>query len=112
MKGVANTERGFSEDALDCLKKSNALVPGDKAVCALLAKAAADKKVDTATAKEVWKETLLTETEKQCKKPWYETSSWTSKFKQCCKRRFIPSSVHADNDGDKKDNWVKRGIQD
>merc|ERR1712130_498094 len=87
MKGVANMERGFSEDAVDALKKSNTLVPGDKQVCQLLQKAHQDKRADTVTANGVWKEALLTENEKQCMRPWWDFSSLPGKCKQRCKRQ-------------------------
>merc|ERR1711957_543595 len=92
MKGVANTERGFSEDAVEALKKANAASPGDKAVTQLLSKAFADRKSDKETAKEVWKDHLRTEVELKCARPWWDIRVLPYRCKQRCQHRSADAS--------------------
>merc|ERR1719277_1964080 len=56
-KGIANLERGFSEDAYEALKKADSVSPGDKQVRQALKQASSTQKADRATAKQVWKNT-------------------------------------------------------
>merc|ERR1740138_175887 len=62
LTGQSNFERGFSEYAVDELKKARDLAPDDKKVHQALAQALAAKKEDTASAKEVWHQKFLTRT--------------------------------------------------
>lgn len=93
LKGKANIERGFSEDALQDLKKAQALAPEDKAVRTALKQAAGDTKKDKATSKEVWKNRLLTPDEKLAQGPGWQPSVQLARFRErirlkgCCGRR-------------------------
>lgn len=86
-KGFANLERGFCEDAVDELKKAEALSPGDRQVRQALKEASQGQKVDRQKAREVWKNTLLSDLEKKC-----QGSPWTpgvarARLNLCCRRR-------------------------
>merc|ERR1719401_1284841 len=65
-KGVANLERGFSEDAYEALRKADAANPGDKQVRQALKAATDAQRRDKREAKLVWRDKLLTEQEKAC----------------------------------------------
>eukprot|EP00928_Gymnodinium_smaydae_P049775 TRINITY_DN33426_c0_g1_i1.p1 TRINITY_DN33426_c0_g1~~TRINITY_DN33426_c0_g1_i1.p1 ORF type:complete len:240 (-),score=50.36 TRINITY_DN33426_c0_g1_i1:40-759(-) len=91
IKGAANLERGFADDAVECLKKADALTPGDKQVRTLLAQAGRDKRADTQKAKEVWKSTLLTQEEKRCQGPLWKPDVMIARLRRwlhgCCHRK-------------------------
>lgn len=86
-KGVANLERGFSEDAYEDLKKADSKVPGDKLVRQALKQASVTQKTDRQTAKEVFKNTLLTQEEKALLGPWWHREVFWSRSKAWCSKR-------------------------
>mmetsp|Transcript_90144 Transcript_90144/g.232687 ORF Transcript_90144/g.232687 Transcript_90144/m.232687 type:complete len:238 (+) Transcript_90144:111-824(+) len=91
-KGIANLERGFTEDAFEDLKKADAESPGDRAIREALQKATKGQKQDKAKAKEVWKGALLTEEEKACQGSWLDPSVAAARFRArlrqtCCRRK-------------------------
>jgi len=91
-KGLANIERGFSEDAYEALKEAERASPGDRQVRQLLKQAAAMQKEDRAKAKLVWMDKLLTEQEKACQGIWWRKPSvllarLQLRWLRCCRRR-------------------------
>jgi tetratricopeptide (TPR) repeat protein len=93
LTGQANLERGFSEDAVDALKKAQERAPDDLKVRQSLAQAVATKKEDTVTAKTVWKQKLLTDDQKLSLGPWWQPSAIAARWREhhrlkgCCGRR-------------------------
>jgi outer membrane protein assembly factor BamD (BamD/ComL family) len=93
LTGQANMERGFSEDAVEALKKAQERQPNDVKIRQSLAQAVATKKEDTATAKTVWKQKLLTDDQKLSMGPWWQPSSIAAKIREhyrlkgCCGHR-------------------------
>mmetsp|Transcript_4327 Transcript_4327/g.8626 ORF Transcript_4327/g.8626 Transcript_4327/m.8626 type:complete len:301 (+) Transcript_4327:59-961(+) len=95
LKGQANVERGFSEDAVEALKKAQALAPNDQQVRKVLAQALAARKEDTAISKEVWRNKLRTEDEVLAEGTWWHLSTILAKCREqrrrvqqrCCGRR-------------------------
>jgi len=98
LKGKANIERGFSEDALEDLKKAQALAPEDKAVRTALKNARGDTKKDKETSKEVWRNALLTSDEVLVQGPWWQPSVQLARLRErrrlkgCCGGRRQPAS--------------------
>jgi len=90
-KGVANLERGFSEDAHEDLKKADAKVPGDRQVRQALKEASEKQKADRKEAKEVFKNHLLTEKEKRLLGPWWHHEVLWHNLKGWCARRCSSS---------------------
>lgn len=83
-KGLANLERGFSEDAHQDLKKCAAIKPNDREVRQALKQASGTQKADREKAKEVWKSTLLTEEEKELLGPWWHRAVlWKNCTERC-----------------------------
>jgi len=90
-KGIANLERGFSEDAYEALKKADSKVPGDKLVQQALKQATTTQKADRAKAKQVWKNNLLTPEEKELKLgPWWHRAVLSASCKAWCRKRCCP----------------------
>jgi tetratricopeptide (TPR) repeat protein len=102
LTGTANLERGFSEDAVDALKKALERAPDDTKVRQSLAQAVATKKEDTATAKTVWKQKLLTEDQALSLGPWWQPSTVLAKLREhqrlkgCCGRRAAKPAAESD----------------
>eukprot|EP00929_Paragymnodinium_shiwhaense_P036019 TRINITY_DN19352_c0_g1_i1.p2 TRINITY_DN19352_c0_g1~~TRINITY_DN19352_c0_g1_i1.p2 ORF type:complete len:240 (-),score=77.02 TRINITY_DN19352_c0_g1_i1:149-868(-) len=90
LKGKANVERGFSEEAVESLKKAQALLPNDAQVRQLLQQAGQMKKEDRKQAKEVWKSKLLTAEEKACMGPIWHPACLLVRAKVYCRRRCCP----------------------
>jgi len=86
-KGVANLERGFSEEAYEALKKSDAINPGDKLVRQALKQAGDIQKADRQEAKQVWKNHLLSEEDKVLLGPWWQPEAFWLHCKAFCARR-------------------------
>jgi len=95
LKGQANVERGFSEDAVEALKKAQALAPNDQQVRKVLAQALAARKEDTVTSKEVWRNKFRTEDEVLAGGQWWYLSTILARCREhrrrvlqrCCGRR-------------------------
>mmetsp|Transcript_25866 Transcript_25866/g.73582 ORF Transcript_25866/g.73582 Transcript_25866/m.73582 type:complete len:238 (-) Transcript_25866:78-791(-) len=90
-KGMANLERGFTEDAYEALRKADSVNPGDKQVRQALKTASEGQRRDKAQAKAVWRDKLLTEEEKACHGPWWQPPVLRARFyarlRRCCRRR-------------------------
>mmetsp|Transcript_92949 Transcript_92949/g.263068 ORF Transcript_92949/g.263068 Transcript_92949/m.263068 type:complete len:239 (-) Transcript_92949:9-725(-) len=86
-KGVANLERGFSEDAYDALKKAESVSPGDRQVRQALREASQGQKADKQKAREVWKSVLLTEEQKACQGSWWRPAVLLARGRAACRRR-------------------------
>lgn len=97
-KGIANLERGFSEDAYEQLKKADTVNPGVREVRQALKSAIETQKRDKQQAKQVWKEKLLTDEERVCRGDWWRLTVQTARcrarlrrafkaFLRCCLRR-------------------------
>merc|ERR1712194_243256 len=82
LKGQANSERGFSEDAVEAFKKAEELVPGDPAVRQALTSSAKTRREDQESAKEVWKQKLMTEDEVRARGPWWYPSTMIAKLRE------------------------------
>eukprot|EP00927_Polykrikos_kofoidii_P073035 TRINITY_DN69106_c0_g1_i1.p1 TRINITY_DN69106_c0_g1~~TRINITY_DN69106_c0_g1_i1.p1 ORF type:complete len:237 (+),score=45.84 TRINITY_DN69106_c0_g1_i1:85-795(+) len=87
LKGVANLDRGFAEDAVESLKQAIALKPGDGQIRQALAEAVRAQKIDKQKAKDVWRATLLTEEEKRCMGPVWHPSVLFARFRCWCRHR-------------------------
>lgn len=93
LTGQSNLERGFSENAVEELKKAQALAPGDRQVHQALSQALAAKRDDKVSAEGVWKKKLMTEDEILCQGQWWRPATLLARFrerrrlKDCCGRR-------------------------
>lgn len=93
----ADVERGLFEDAVEALRKAQALAPNDRQVREVLAQALAEKKKDAATSKKVWCPPLLTEMEVLAEGPWWHMSTilarchelWCRAQQRFCGRRQL-----------------------
>lgn len=83
LKGFANLERGFSEEAVENLRKAVALSPSDKQVRELLERATETKTRDRQDAKEVWRSKLLSEEERAMQGSWWH---WSTQWARCKRR--------------------------
>merc|ERR1711972_315908 len=90
-KGIANLERGFSEDAYEALKKADTVNPGDRQIRQALQQATKGQKEDKAKAKQVWRDKLLSEEDKACQGSWRQPSVLVAraraKLRRCCRRK-------------------------
>lgn len=86
-KGIANLERGFSEDAYEALKKADSVSPGDKQVRQALREANQEQKKDKKKAKEAWKDKLLTGEQKACQGSWWQPFVQVARCRAVCRRR-------------------------
>merc|ERR1712187_734912 len=90
LTGQSNLERGFSENAVEELKKAQALAPGDRQVHQALSQALSAKREDKASAEDVWKKKLMTEDEILCQGSWWQPSTILARWRerrrlyQCC----------------------------
>lgn len=93
-KGFANLQRGFCEDAVDSLKKADALVPGDRQVRQALVEATRGSKTDKVKEKEVWKNRLLSESDKNpsAGRPDGFLTRWRLVLHSLCGRRKTKAS--------------------
>jgi len=105
LKGKSNLERGFSEEAVEALKKAQAITPTDKQVHEALTRALAEKKEDKVTSKEVWKQKLLTKDEVLAQGPWYQKATLLAKLRErvrlkgCCgHRRQVDQAEEKDSE--------------
>lgn len=96
LKGVANLERGFSEDAVENLRKAVALSPNDKQVRELLDRATETRSKDKQDAKEVWKSKLLTEEERAMQGTWWYFSTQWARCKRRCRGGPPPTPLTAE----------------
>jgi len=85
-KGVANLKRGFAEDAVHALRKAEAASPGDAEVRKLLREAKVSEVEDKAKAKQVWKNKLLSEDEKQASGNLWRPSALFARCRMRCRR--------------------------
>lgn len=83
LKGVANLERGFSEEAVENLRAAVVLSPSDKQVRELLERATQTKSKDKQDSKEVWRSKLLGEEERAMQGSWWR---WSTQWARCKRR--------------------------
>eukprot|EP00933_Yihiella_yeosuensis_P008733 TRINITY_DN114350_c0_g1_i1.p1 TRINITY_DN114350_c0_g1~~TRINITY_DN114350_c0_g1_i1.p1 ORF type:complete len:254 (+),score=71.00 TRINITY_DN114350_c0_g1_i1:46-807(+) len=91
-KGLANLERGFTEDAYQAFKQAKSLKPEDKAIRQAFLQASSGQKEDREKAKEVWRSKLLTDEEKACQGSWLNPDVFVARLRakfraRCCRRR-------------------------
>mmetsp|Transcript_10585 Transcript_10585/g.29624 ORF Transcript_10585/g.29624 Transcript_10585/m.29624 type:complete len:241 (+) Transcript_10585:87-809(+) len=92
-KGMANMERGFTEEAYQSLKQAAIAKPSDAEIRQGLLEASEGQKKDRREAKKVWKGSLLTEEEKACEGSWWQGSVAMARFRVWrarCRRRLRP----------------------
>lgn len=94
LKGKANMERGFSEDAVEAFKKAQEAAPDDAKIKASLKQAVGQKKEDQVSAKKVWNNKLLTSDQAAALGPWWQPQVQMARLRErirlrggCCGRR-------------------------
>lgn len=120
LKGQANTERGFSEEACEDLKKAAKLQPGDQSVRKALQQAANTRKEDKETAKEAWRNKLMTEDQVLEKGTWWHPATLVARFREqhrlgkgplsCCARRRPAEGEEEDDDAIPSQSQPTRGV--
>mmetsp|Transcript_30731 Transcript_30731/g.46414 ORF Transcript_30731/g.46414 Transcript_30731/m.46414 type:complete len:239 (+) Transcript_30731:64-780(+) len=95
-KGFANLQRGFSEDAVACLKKADEAKPSDPEIRSALKEASRGQKEDQKKSKAVWRDKLLSQEEKEAQGPIWQPKSLLARlrlsFRACCRRKPLKSA--------------------